>query len=179
ADGWHVRWNDYPRLLRRREDVDVGRQPRRLVERAHADEAHRVAGAGVVAPDRDAARRTAGDSLSLAAVRRRVDNLHFAVQHLHAICFDHRVQRECRAGFALAPRAVAAMHEQRPARQPIAYVAARATTVVRPWHFVGHRFGPSSRGAPSSASELAGGFPAFARADEGPAAWPASSGCPT
>src|SRR2546425_8663224 len=47
-----------PRLFRRREDVDVGRKAIRVVERAHAHEAHRVSPAAVIAPHRDAATRS-------------------------------------------------------------------------------------------------------------------------
>ena len=45
-----------------------------VVERADAHELERVAGAGVVAPQRDVAVRAAGDLLAAAAVRRRVDD---------------------------------------------------------------------------------------------------------
>ena len=44
---------------------------------------------------------------------------------------DHGVEREGRAGFALAPAAVAAMHEQRPASMPVAHVAAGAAAGAR------------------------------------------------
>src|SRR6476646_9856735 len=39
-----------PGLFRRRVDVDVGRTVRGFVERADADEAHRITATGVVAP---------------------------------------------------------------------------------------------------------------------------------
>src|SRR3546814_2259914 len=56
-----------PRLLRGGEDVDVGRARVRIVQRAHADEGDRRAGAGVMAPQRYPAAGAAHDLLSLAA----------------------------------------------------------------------------------------------------------------
>src|SRR5262245_36103469 len=48
-----ARGQDYPRLLRRGEDVDVGREADPLIERAYAHEADRGTPAGIVAPQRD------------------------------------------------------------------------------------------------------------------------------
>ena len=121
--------------------MDVGRQAVRLVERADAHEAHRVAGAGVVAPQRDAALRAARDLLALAAVRRRVDDVGLAVQQAHAVGLDHRVERERRAGLALAPAAMAAVHEQRLARHAVAHRAAGAAALERESIGLGHGVG--------------------------------------
>jgi hypothetical protein len=71
--------------------MDVGWKAVRVIQRTDPDEADSVTGASVVAPDRDAALRTAGNLLALAAVRRRVDDLDLTLEHLHTISFDQRV----------------------------------------------------------------------------------------
>ena len=53
------------------------------------------------------------------------------LQHFDAVRLDQRVQCERGAGFALAPAAVAAVHEQRLRRHPVAHVAARAAAFER------------------------------------------------
>ena len=60
--------------------MDVGWKAVRVIQRTDPDEADSVTGAGVVAPDRDAALRTAGNVLALAAVRRRVDDLDLTLE---------------------------------------------------------------------------------------------------
>ena len=67
-DSGNARRQYDPRLLRTCKDVDVGRQAIRFVERTDADEAHRVARTGVVAPKGHAAVWTANDLLPFAAV---------------------------------------------------------------------------------------------------------------
>ena len=127
-DGRHAFGQQHPGLLRRREDVDVGRKVVRRVERAHADEAQlRIA--AVVAPQRDAAGRAARDALALAAVGRRVDEVGRPAQQLHAVGLDQRVERERRARLALAPAAVAAVHVHGPRMQPVAHGTAAATPI--------------------------------------------------
>src|SRR6478735_10769206 len=106
-----MRWQHYPRLLGRSENMDVRRQPVGLVESADAHEADRIAASAIVAPQRDAALRTTADALALAAVRRRIDDFDAALQQLHSIAFQQRIQRERGAGLALAPAAVTTMHE--------------------------------------------------------------------
>ena len=93
----------YPRLLRGRENVDVGRQARGLIECADADEAHGIAGSDVIAPNGDFAGRAPGNPLALAALTRRLDDFHFTLQHLHPIRFDHGIQGEGRTRLSLAP----------------------------------------------------------------------------
>ena len=90
-----------------------------------------VAAAAVVAPQRDATLGTARDPLALAGQRRRVDHLDLALEQLHAIGLDHRVERERRAGLALAPAAVAAVDVERAAGQAVADGAAGAAAVER------------------------------------------------
>lgn len=119
-----------PGLLGGSEDVDVGRQAVGIVERADAHEAHGVAGTAIVAPHRDAARGAAPDLLAAAARRRRHHRLRLAAQQLDAIGLDHGVERECRAGLALAPAAVTAMHEQRLCRHAISDLPAGAAAFV-------------------------------------------------
>src|SRR5690348_3954119 len=58
--------------------------------------------------------------LALAARRRRHHHVGRAVQQCHAFGFDQRIHHECAAGFALAPAAVAAVHEQWRAGEAIA-----------------------------------------------------------
>ena len=87
-------------------DVDVGRQVIRFVERADADEAHRVARTGVVAPQGHAAVWTANDLLPLAAVLRRIHRLRCALHKDDAIGFDHCIEGEGCYCFALTPAAV-------------------------------------------------------------------------
>src|SRR6185312_1708245 len=125
----HAGWQQHPWLLRGGEDVDVGRETIGIVQRAHAHEADRVAGTAVVTPQRDAAVRAAGDLLASAAVGRRRHPFGFAGQQEHPFRLDHRVERERAAGFALAPAAMAAVHEQRRGGQAIAHRATVAAAV--------------------------------------------------
>src|SRR5450755_933571 len=129
VDGDGARRQNDPRLLRARVDVDVGRQPIRLVQRADTDEAHGVAAAAIVAPDGDAASRAARDLLSGAALRWRHDDLGLTREDDDAVGLDQGVERERRARLALAPAAVAAVHDQRRARHPIANRAAGAAAL--------------------------------------------------
>src|SRR5688572_30161941 len=106
-----ARRKDDPWLLGFSVDVDVRRQAIGLVERSDPYEADGIAGAGVVAPDGNAAPGAARDLLPLAAVGGRVDDFHLSGEKLNAISFDERVQGERRTCFALAPTAVAAVDE--------------------------------------------------------------------
>jgi len=85
-----------------------------------------------MAPHRDMARRAAGDQLSLAAVRRGVDQLRRVAQRFHPVGLNHRVDHKGRAGLALAPAAMAAIGEQRLAMHPVADAAA-GTAAVGVW----------------------------------------------
>src|SRR5207245_4648276 len=89
-----------------------------------------MAGSHVVAPDRDTATGAAGALLDLGAVGRRVDDLDLASEQLHAVGFDHGVQREGSAALALAPAAVAAVNEKRLRRHPVAHETAGAAAVA-------------------------------------------------
>jgi hypothetical protein len=111
--------------------VDVGRQAVGFVERTDANEADSVAGSSVVAPNSNAATRTAGDLLALATVGRGVDDLNFSLEYLHTIGFNQRVQGKGCAGLPLAPTAMAAMDEQRPCRHAIAHETTSAAAVER------------------------------------------------
>src|SRR5688572_26745145 len=59
GDRGHAVGDDDPRLFRRSEDMNVGRQQIGIIERADSDEADDGARAGVVAPNRDPALRAA------------------------------------------------------------------------------------------------------------------------
>ncbi|CAM5250964.1 hypothetical protein RLIN73S_05092 [Rhodanobacter lindaniclasticus] len=126
------------------EDVDVRWQPPRLVQGAHADEGHRFAGASVVAPQGHPTARTTRNPLSLAAVRGGVGHVRPALQELEAIGLDHGIQRERTAGLALAPGAMAAVHEQRGAGHAIADRGAGAGTFEA--SVVGHGGAPVMNG---------------------------------
>src|SRR5262249_40059586 len=119
-----------PRLLGGREDVDVRREAIRLFQGADANEANRVARARVVAPHGDAAPRAAGDPLSLAAVRRRVDDLWRALDEQDAVSLHESVQRERRARLTLTPPAVAAVHHEGSPDHAVTHGAARAAARV-------------------------------------------------
>jgi len=133
--GRNVRRKHDPGLFRRSEDVNVGWQALRFIQRSDANKANCVTGASVVAPHSDVALGTAGDLLALAAVGRRIDNLDLTLEQLHAVDFDQRVQREGSSSLTLAPAAMAAVNEQRRRRHAIAHVATGATAVI------GHGFG--------------------------------------
>src|SRR4026209_1240542 len=96
-----------PSLLCRGEDVDVRRQTVRFIERTDANEANSVTASGVVAPNCDPAPRAAGDLLTLATIGRRIDDLNFSLEQLHAIGFNQGVQGKRCSGFSLAPAAMA------------------------------------------------------------------------
>src|SRR5512132_906571 len=119
--------------------MDVRRQAIGIVERADAHEAHDVAAPAVIAPERDVAFRAARDLLADAAVRRRVHDDRLAVHELHALGFDQGIEREGRAALALAPAAVAAMHEHGLAEQAIAHAAAVAAALDRVAVLFAHR----------------------------------------
>src|SRR5262249_21464421 len=105
------------------------RQAIRFIERTHTNEADSVAGSSVVAPNSDAALRTAENLLALATVGRCVDDLNFSLEHLHTIRFNQRVQGKRCARLPLAPTAVAAMDEQRSCRHAIAHETASAAAI--------------------------------------------------
>ena len=92
--------------------MNIGRPPVRIIERSNADKAQRIASSSVIAPDSNAATGTSRDDLALAAARWRIDQFHLTLQQLDTISFDHGIERESAAGFALAPAAMAAMRKQ-------------------------------------------------------------------
>src|SRR5262249_45792943 len=122
----------HPGLLGRREDMGIGRWAlARIVHGADADEAHRGARARIVAPDRDLAVRATRNALALAAGRGRVDDLRLGDEMLDPVELVQRIKRVHGAGLALAPGAVAGMHDHRLAVQPIANVSAGAAAFHR------------------------------------------------
>jgi hypothetical protein len=90
-----------------------------------------------MAPDGDAALRAARDALALAAGRGRQHELRLVRAGLQPVALDHRVQREGRAGFALAPAAMAGVHHERCPVQAVAHAAAVAAAFED--RRVGHR----------------------------------------
>src|SRR5215469_12251134 len=130
-DGWNVRRKLNPWLLGGSKDVYVGRQVVWRVERAYPNKPDHGARTRIVAPYCNPAFWTARDLLSLAAVRRRIDDLWLRTQMNHVICLDHGVQCEGRTAFPLAPTAMAAMYNQRLLHHAIADNAAIAAPVER------------------------------------------------
>jgi hypothetical protein len=108
-----------PRLLRGGEYVNVRRQAVRLQQGSYPYETYGIAGAGIVAPQCYAAGRAASYLLPTAAVRGCQDDLGRTGQQLDTLGLDQCVDDKRRSGLTLAPPAVAAVNEQRPAGQPI------------------------------------------------------------
>ena len=108
--------------------MDIRRALAGIVHRADADEAHRRSRARIVAPDRDLASGAARDALALAAGRGRVDDLGLGLEVLDPVELIQRVERMHGAGLALAPGAVAGVHDHRLAVESIADVSASAAT---------------------------------------------------
>src|SRR4051794_2083582 len=117
-----------PRHLRARVDVDVGRDPRWIVERSRAHEPHLRP--PVLAEDRDLARRAAEDALGAAVVPRHVDRWWVAGEHFDAIVLDQHVDDERAARLPLTVAAVTAVNEERVRRQPVANAPAGAAALV-------------------------------------------------
>ena len=118
-----------PGQLRPREDVDVGRDLRRVVERAAADESHlRPA---VQAVDRDLAGGAPEDALGRAVVAGHVDRLRVARDELDPVGLDQQVDHEGASRLPLAAQAVAAVGEQRLGGEPVAHRAAGAAAFSR------------------------------------------------
>src|SRR5262249_7998898 len=119
-----------PWLLRRREDVNVGRKSVWLVERPHANEMERVTCASIVAPHRDLALRAAMEFVALAAFARRGHDLGpLALDH-HARRFNQGIERKGRARLTLTPTTMTTMNDERLGRHPIANGATCTTTGV-------------------------------------------------
>ena len=125
-DRRRVRWKNDPRLLRGCEDVDVRRQAIRLEKCSNPDKMNQIAFTGVVAPQGDAAGRTTTDLLPSSTLGGRHHWLRRASQHDDTIGLDQGVDDKRGSGLTLTPSAVAAMHEQRFACQPVSNGPARA-----------------------------------------------------
>ena len=123
-----ARWQRHPRLLGRRENVDVRRTEIRVVHGANADEPDGGTGLRVVAPNRDTAGRAAGDLLPLAARRGRHDDFGLTGGVHDTIGFIESVESMRSPGLALAPTAVAGMNNQRRSDQTISDLPAGAST---------------------------------------------------
>ena len=113
--------------------MDVGRDFRRVVERAAPNESH--SGVSVLAEDCDVAGRAAEDPLRAAVVARHVDRQRGSRKHLHAVGLDQQVDDEGAAGLPLAAQTVTAMREERVGCKPVTDRSARAATFT--WHVHG------------------------------------------
>ena len=127
-----ARWQRHPRLLGRRENVDVRRTEIRVVHGANADEPDGGTGLRVVAPNRDTAGRAAGDLLPLAARRGRHDDFGLTGGVHDTIGFIESVESMRSPGLALAPTAMAGMNNQRCSDQTISDLPAGASA----FHFL-------------------------------------------
>ena len=87
---WDVGGQRDPRQLRARIDVDVGRQIRWLVERAHAHEGESL-NAAVMTPEGNLARRAAMNDMRSAALGRNRDPLRLAEEALDPVGLEQRV----------------------------------------------------------------------------------------
>src|SRR5215213_10203993 len=117
----------HPRKLRAREDVNVGRDRRRVVECAGANEPDLAT--RVLAVERHLARRAPPDPLLLAAATRDGDGLRLAGEKLHSVGLDQDVDHERAARLSLAVQAVAAVDEEGIGREAVANGAAGTTAV--------------------------------------------------
>jgi hypothetical protein len=104
--------------------MDIGREAIGIIERADANEAQGISRSGVVAPQGDAAVRTARDFLPLSAIGRRIHHFGLALQQDYAIGFNQCIQREGRACFALTPTTMTAVDEHRFACHSVAHSTA-------------------------------------------------------
>ena len=120
-----------PGLLARSKQMHIGRTAIRTIERAHPHEPKPQSLLMVMTPDRDAAPRTPRDLLAVSALRLRHDHVRRCGQVGDALGLDHGVERERAARFALAPRAVAAVHDQRVRFEPVPHVFAGAAAFER------------------------------------------------
>jgi hypothetical protein len=108
--------------------VNVGRDPRRLIERTAPNEPDLRS--SVLAEERHLAGRTSVDPLLAAVVTRHVDGLWGAGEQLHAIGLDQEVDHKGASGLPLAVQAMTAMREERIGRKPVANRSAGATTLT-------------------------------------------------
>src|SRR5437660_3404613 len=125
-----VRKND-PAQLRSCVDVHIGRDARRVVERATPDKPNTRA---VAAEDRHLADRAAEDPLLLSAAARYVDRVRLAREELDPVGLDQQVDDERTSGLPLAVQAVTAMCKERLRPKPIANLPAGAAA----FKHVGH-----------------------------------------
>src|SRR5947207_1275764 len=108
--------------------MDIRRTLGRVVHGADAHKAHGRARPRIVAPDRDLADRATRDALALAARRWCHDDLRLGGDMLDPLGLVHCIKRVYGACFALAPGAVAGMHDHRLAVQAITDMSAGAST---------------------------------------------------
>src|SRR5215469_14769166 len=111
--------------------MNIGRQVIRLIERTDAHEAEQGTAASIIAPQGYTTLRTAGDTLTLTAVRRCINDLRLRIQVRYAIGLDERIQGERGTGLALTPPAMTAMHEERECLHAVANQTAVAASVQR------------------------------------------------
>jgi hypothetical protein len=96
--------------------VDVGRQIRWLVERAHAHEGESL-NAAVMAPEGNLAGRAAMNDMRSPALGRNRDPLRLAEEALDPVGLDQRVEHEGAAGLPLTVLAMAAVDKHRLRRE--------------------------------------------------------------
>ena len=121
-----------PAYFRPREDMNVRRNPRRLIERpcAHIPQF----GPAVLTKDRDLAIRTAENPLGSAIVTGHLDRLWRAGNYLHPVCLDHQVDHEGTSSLPLAVQAMTAVDEKRIGPKPVANRPAGAAAFTKRAH---------------------------------------------
>ena len=117
----------HPRLLGRRENVNVRRTEIRVVHGADADEPNGGTSLRVVTPNRNPAGRAASNLLTLAARRRRPDEFGLTGRVYDTIGLIESVERMRGAGLTLAPTTMASMNYQWRSNQPISDLSACAS----------------------------------------------------
>ena len=122
----------HPRLFALRKDVHIRGTRCRLIQCSHLYEPYQWP--IVIAPHGDVTLRATGDRRALAALGGDlVEKGLCAVVVDDAVGFDHSVDGESRAAFALAICAVAAVYNERLAKHPVTKILADAASFERVW----------------------------------------------
>jgi len=110
--------------------MDIGWHEIRNVQSTDSDEANAFPQAGhlITAPDSYFADRAPCNDLAAAAWRCDDDLIDFSFQHLYAISFNQRIQRESGSCLPLTPTAMATVNDHRIGQHAIADMPACTTT---------------------------------------------------
>lgn len=109
--------------------MNVRRHEFRMVQGACADKGNGFVCQGIVTPECNMALGAADDVLAFSTFAGSVDGDDFTLQELYPFCFDQGIEDKGRPGFALAPGAVTAVHEQGGRGELVAYLPAGASSL--------------------------------------------------